>query len=98
MKVRIILRNVLAVLIMAGAVTFAIREFAKSRQEFSADRYQVNQLQNREKQIKEAGINNSILRIRIRALHSDTKAINSLVRQRMGLMRKDETYIPPSEL
>ena len=98
MKMRVIFTNILAILVMVGAVTFATFEYVKSQEHASTDRYQVTQLQKHDKQIEQTRITNSFLRIRIRALRYDPKAINAVVRKRIGVMRPDEVYIPPSEL
>ena len=98
MEVRDILRNSLAVLIIAGAMAFATAQFIKSRQTLSNEIIHGNWLQQQALMIKQKRIHNSILEIRARALEKDPKANSKLVRDRFGLMRMDEVRVSPEEL
>lgn len=98
MKIRSILINALAVVIMSGALVFAVSEFVKSRQQRTMDQQHIYQLHSQSEQIHNQTINNSILLERSRALERDHISIDKVIRERMGLMLKNETYIPLSEL
>ena len=97
MKIRSILINSFAVVIMSGAVVFAVVEFVKSHHQVTMDRY-VNQVYSQSEQIKATETQNSFLEIHNRAMEHDRTAIDKIVRDRMGMMKKGETYVPLSKL
>lgn len=98
MKIRSLLINVFAVVIMSGVVAFAVSEFVKSRQQMTMSGQQRVQFNLQSEQIKRQKIDNSMLQIRNRALFNDKKSIDKVVRDHMGLMQRYEIHIPLSEL
>jgi len=83
--------------IMSGAVVFAVAEFAKSRNQVTTN-LRVNRIYSQSEQIKATETQNSLLEIHSRAIESDRTAIDKVVRDRMGMMKKGETYVPLSKL